>query len=298
MLSSMVAVAVALGAGLTHCSPVPATASPSPSPSPSPKPAALWQPPVNATWQIELYAPLNLPTTASTLTPAASIYDFDMFDNTNKTIATVHRLGAKVICYFSAGSYEPWRPDATSFKASDKGSAMDGWPDEAWLDIRSANVRAIMAKRIQLAAQKGCDAIDPDNVDGYQNDNGLGLTQADTVSFVRFLASTAAGYGLSTGLKNAGEVIPKVLDVVQFAVNEQCAAYSECATWQPFVKAGKPVLRIEYPSGAPKVTATKRQSLCAAKGSTGFSTVLKKMSLDGWVMFCNGTTATTPTMTS
>jgi hypothetical protein len=44
---------------------------------------------------------------------------------------------------------------------------MDGWPKEKWVDIRSVHVRTIMSKRIELAAQKGFDAIDPDNVDGY-----------------------------------------------------------------------------------------------------------------------------------
>ena len=38
---------------------------------------------------------------------------------------------------------------------------------EKWLDLNSENVRRIMSKRIELAAEKGFDAIDPDNIDGY-----------------------------------------------------------------------------------------------------------------------------------
>ena len=86
------------------------------------------------------------------------------------------KLNKKVICYFSAGSYEPGRPDSANFLPSDLGSQMANWPDETWLDIRSLNVQKIMAARIQLAKSKGCDAVDPDNVDGYNNVNGLGLT--------------------------------------------------------------------------------------------------------------------------
>ena len=40
-----------------------------------------------------------------------------------------------MICYFSAGSYDHNRPDASRFHASDKGNKMDGW-DEQWIDIR------------------------------------------------------------------------------------------------------------------------------------------------------------------
>lgn len=55
------------------------------------------------------------------------------------------------------------------------GNPLDGWPNEKWLNINSANVRSIMTKRIQLASSMGCDAVDPDNVDGYVSDALLRL---------------------------------------------------------------------------------------------------------------------------
>jgi hypothetical protein len=108
---------------------------------------------------------------------------------------------------------------------------------------------------------------------------------------VEFLASTAATLGLAVGLKNAGDIIPSVVDVVQFSVNEQCAAYKECSTFAPFVQAGKPVFHIEYPDQDPKIST---KTACNATGTAGFSTVIKKLSLNGWVEYCDGTTATTP----
>jgi hypothetical protein len=42
-----------------------------------------------------------------------------------------------------------------------------GWEKEKWLNLNSDNVRQIMAKRLELAAEKGCDAVDPDNMDAY-----------------------------------------------------------------------------------------------------------------------------------
>lgn len=175
-----------------------------------------------------------------------------------------------------------------------------------------------MAKRIKTAASKGCDALDPDNVDGYvstfsfteafprnlfpqvvgrmlttqANDNGLGLTQEDTVDFIKFLSAEARGYNMSIGLKNAGAVIDRVKDVVDFAVNEQCVQYSECTVFSKFIQAGKPVFHIEYPAGAPWINAPAANSIFSrrgkSRGSDKFSTVVKKMNLDGWVRFWDG----------
>lgn len=127
----------------------------------------IWQPQVGQTWQIVLVEPINLSPAATTISPDVDIFDIDLFTNNQSTIDTLHRLGKKVICYFSAGSYEPDRPDSNLFTEKDKGKGLEGWPGERWLKLDSANVRNIMSKRIDLAAQKKCDAIDPDNVDAF-----------------------------------------------------------------------------------------------------------------------------------
>ena len=158
---------------------------------------------------------------SSAITPQVDVYDIDLFTNPQSTIQALQKAGMKVICYFSAGSYEPDRPDSGDFLAADKGKELDGWPGEYWLNLNSTNVRQIMVKRIQLAAQKGCDAVDPDNVDGYSNDNGLDLTQQDSIDFIQFLAGHARNLSLAIGLKNAGDIVQNVLPVVQFSVNEQ-----------------------------------------------------------------------------
>lgn len=253
---------------------------------------------MNASWQIVLDDAIALSADATSVTPDVEVYDIDLFGNDASVMDGLHGLGKKVICYFSAGSYEPGRPDSDDFTASDKGNTLDGWPDEAWLDINSANVRSIMANRIALAQTKGCDGVDPDNVDGYNNDNGLGLTSADSVDYVTFLANEASSRGLAIGLKNAGEIISKVLPVVQYSINEQCVEYSECDLFSPFIDDSKPVFHIEYPGETIAKAAVVKSSYCstsgAGAGSTDFSTVLKTMDLTGWVEFCNGATASTP----
>ncbi|KAL6806035.1 glycoside hydrolase superfamily [Trichoderma sp. SZMC 28012] len=254
-----------------------------------------WQPSVNATWQIVLQGAIKL--TNGSASPDVAIWDLDLFDNDAETFKALQGHGKKVICYFSAGSYENFRPDKGRFNESDLGKPLDGWPNERWLDLNSDNVRSIMRDRIKLASSKGCDAIDPDNVDGYQNDNGLNLTVQDSINYLQFLHTEASSYHMSIGLKNAGDIIPKVLDFINFSVNEQCAEFSECETFAPFIKAGKPVFHIEYPKGAPAIDAARAADLCSHQGigagSGNFSTVLKKMELDGFVQYCDGKRYTT-----
>jgi hypothetical protein len=120
------------------------------------------------------------------------------------------------------------------------------------------------------------------------------LTAADSVDFVKFLAAEAGKRGMATGLKNAGNIIPQVLSVVQFSVNEQCSEMKECDTFSSFINANKPVYHIEYPTEDPEpVTQEALDKACKSTGSSLFSTVVKTQKLDGWVEFCNGQTATT-----
>ncbi|KAM0267958.1 hypothetical protein ACHAQH_010066 [Verticillium albo-atrum] len=254
---------------------------------------SLWQPEAGASWQIVLIKPIEVPSSGD-VTPDVDAFDIDLFDNSDDTFSRLRAAGKKIICYFSAGSWEDWREDKDDFGDDNLGKELDGWPGEKWVDVASKGVRDVMTKRIQLAANRGCDAIDPDNVDGFQNDNGLDLTKEDAIDFVKFLSETALQYNMSTGLKNAGSIIPDVLSDVHFSVNEQCVQYSECETFSPFIKDGKPVFHIEYPDNAPKVSSSESKKVCTpegeAAGTDGFSTVIKKMKLDGWVEYCNGDT--------
>lgn len=49
-----------------------------------------------------------------------------------------------------------------------------------WLDLHTPscvdNVHTVMAERINTAKDKKCDAVDPDNVDSYNNNVGWGTT--------------------------------------------------------------------------------------------------------------------------
>lgn len=156
-----------------------------------------------------------------------SVYIVDLFSTPTEQIAKYKQAGKHVVCYFSAGSWESGRPDSKTFSPecycgkgekadangvckSDK-NQLDGW-DEWWLDLHNptclAQVQAIQKQRIALARSKGCDGIDPDNVDAYDNGNPHGITMGDSVSYVKWLASTAHSMGLASGLKNAAALVP------------------------------------------------------------------------------------------
>ncbi|OAL02852.1 family 114 glycoside hydrolase, partial [Phaeosphaeriaceae sp. SRC1lsM3a] len=150
------------------------------------------------------------------------------------------------ICYFSAGSYETWRADAGSYARKDWGAPLDPlWPNEYWVDVRSNNVRAIVKKRIERAAAAGCHAVDPDNVDGYNgNQDEWNLPISEYVNYFKFMAGVAHDNGIAIGLKNSMDMIPEVLSLMDFAVNEECHAMNECGTYEPVTEAGKAVFHV------------------------------------------------------
>lgn len=235
-----------------------------------------YKPSTGTTWQWQLQ---NNKDGELNLSYNVDIYDLDLFDTPIKTIQQLQAEEHKVICYFSAGSYENWRTDAAQFMSSDYGNTLDGWEGENWLDIRSRNVYKIMLARLDLAVEKGCDGVEPDNVDGYTNNTGFSLTSDHQLAFNRFLANAAHERGLSIGLKNDLDQIPELVEYFDFAVNEQCFEYNECDTLKPFIDANKAVLTAEYQEKY-KTEPSVREAMCTAADELQFSTVILPLALD------------------
>ncbi len=231
-----------------------------------------YQPPASVTWQWQLKGTVNT-------SYDVDIYDIDLFDSSETLIQQLHAADKKVICYFSAGSYEEWRPDADKFTTSDSGSPLDGWPGERWLDIHSTNVHSIMKSRLDLAVQKGCDGVEPDNMDGYDNDSGFNLTATDQLEFNRLIANEAHSRNLSVGLKNDLDQIDDLVAYFDFAVNEQCFEYSECDSLAPFINNGKAVLNAEYKEEYVN-DDTARNAMCVESLNMQFSTLVLPLDLD------------------
>jgi hypothetical protein len=248
------------------------TKSPTKSPTKAPTTApAIWQPKASDKLTLQYQLQGVIDTFVNT-----SIFDIDLFAaaRNGTVINTLHNKGAKVVCYFSAGSYESWREDWSQyFRFITKNvyysgtnapfaAAMADWPGERWLDISRIDLlEPIMKSRMELAARIGCDAVDPDNMDGYTNpETGIALTGAQQLAYNKRIAEIAHSYGLAVGLKNDLNQLANLVNWYDFALNEQCFQYNECSLYSAFTDVDKPVYGVEY-SGDPAVFCPKANNM-------------------------------------
>ncbi|MDQ7018243.1 MAG: endo alpha-1,4 polygalactosaminidase [Robiginitomaculum sp.] len=239
------------------------------------KAQSLWSPAPGQSWDWQLSAPFDF-------TRPVDILDIDQQETSAQTVAMLHGQGKHVICYISVGSWESWRPDASAYPAALKGKDYDGWEGEKWVDIRRLDLLGpILQARFDDCAAKGFDAIEPDNIDGFENDTGFALTADDQLVFNRWLANEAHSRGLSIGLKNDNGQVADLLNDFDWALSEDCDAQNWCADLEPFIAAGKAVLQAEYTD-----TGASLGTFCTAAKARGFSGLLKQRNLQDWARFC------------
>jgi hypothetical protein len=232
-----------------------------------------YKPDVDVSWQWQLTGTINK-------SYDVEIYDIDLFDSSTQLIESLQNDGKKVICYFSAGSYENWRDDKDDFADSILGDELDGWDGERWLDISKIDLlKPIMETRLDLAKEKGCDGVEPDNMDGYTNNTGFSLNYDDQLAYNKFIANEARKRGLSVGLKNDLNQIVELEPYYDFSVNEQCHIYNECDKIQPFIDSNKPVLNAEYAQKYINDT-NERENMCNNSKNLKFKTLVLPMNLD------------------
>ena len=240
-------------------------------------PLTRWNPPVGATWQWQLDQPVNTGYNVD-------VYDVDLFDTPVTTINTLHAQGKKVICYVSAGSWEDWRADAGQFPAEVLGNNYSGWPGEKWLDIRRIDLLApIMRARLDLCRAKGFDAVEPDNIEGYQENTGFPLSYADQIAYNTWFANEAHARGLSIGLKNDPGQVTDLLPLFDWALTEDCIFYDWCEEMLPFINAGKAVFAAEYTD---LLTQQQFNLACQSFGVWQFSGIWKQRNLTAWLQAC------------
>ncbi|OUM60836.1 glycoside hydrolase family 114 protein, partial [Piromyces sp. E2] len=170
----------------------------------------------------------------------------DVHSTSASRVRELKNHGKKVICYFSGGSYEDFRPDENKLEGY-MGSKLHGW-DEYYVDIRKSAVKSVMKSRIALAHQKGCDGIEVDNMDVCKNDHKLHLSESNCVEFGKYLADVAHSYDLAIGLKNSAFIMRRIADVYDFAINESCyTSGKNCHEYRKyFLDKGKAVFSINY----------------------------------------------------
>ena len=221
--------------------------------------------PPNQSWQWQLQGKLDPGV------PAA-IFDVDGFDTTKAEVRELHQRGKEVICYLDVGSWESYRPDRDQFPAVVIGKRYEGFPDERWLDAsRFRLFRAPLEARIAMCARKGFDAVEPDNLAGFENDTGFAISAADQLRFDRWIAAQVHRRGMAVALKNDPRQVPQLLASFDFAIVEECFQYEECGRFVPFVEAGKAVLEAEY--------ELPPAAFCERAGALGFSAIRKSFDL-------------------
>ncbi len=230
-----------------------------------------WHPPLRLSWNWVLSVVPSPPYRN------VQMYDIDGFDATAADVAALHSAGKKVVCYISVGTYEEWRPDAGQFPAVVLGRNLDDWPGERWLDVRNVQqansaLAAIMNARLDMCKNKGFDAVEFDNMDGYDNNNtGFPLTASHQAYYNIFLANGAHTRGMSAVMKNDVAQITTLEPYFDMALNEECHQFNECGGYRQFVQAGKPVFNAEYGSST---------SFCAADNADNYNGVRFSDSLD------------------
>ncbi len=239
--------------------------APKEEPKETPK-GARWAPPEHLTWYWQLQGAVN------NGEPVAA-YDIDGFDNTSIEIAALHSKSIHVICYIDIGTYEPGRLDTSSFSAGVIGAEVQGWPGERWLDVRQLSVlEPIMIKRFEMCKEKGFDAVEPDNMDGYENSTGFPVTAAQQATYDEWVAKEVHSLGMAVLQKNDGDQTATLEPYFDGALTEECNVYAECSSFTPYLTAGKPVLNAEYGSSS---------AFCSADNTAGIMGARFGLELDG-----------------
>jgi hypothetical protein len=225
-----------------------------------------WAMPQHLTWYWQLTGKVNND-------EPVQAYDIDGFENSAAEVATLQAQGKHVICYIDVGTAEDFRPDYDEFPKSVLGRS-NGWPGERWLDIRQLSIlEPIMTARFQMCREKGFEAVEPDNIEGYANNTGFPLTPQDQLTYNEWVAQEVHSLGMAVLQKNDGEQTPELLPYFDGALTEQCNQYKECADFEPYLAEGKPVLNAEY--------HVKTAKFCAADNAAGMMGARYNLALNG-----------------
>lgn len=235
------ALAIVLGIGLLAATRDAAAKAPASGCERGTETQGIWRPgPTTAPWQWQLQGKID------TGVPAC-VFDVDGFETPVATVRALQRRGARVVCYLDVGSWESFRPDAGRFPRSVLGRRYEGFPNERWLDIgHFRRFAPILERRFHLCARKGFDAVEPDNIAGWENRTGFPLTAGEQLRFNRWVAQRVHALGMAVALKNDPRQVRPLLGSFDFAIVEQCFQYDECGLYEPFVGASKAVFEAEY----------------------------------------------------
>ncbi|MFJ5840756.1 endo alpha-1,4 polygalactosaminidase [Streptomyces shenzhenensis] len=189
------------------------------------------------------------------------------------------------ICYVNAFQAQPdetdsWPADLLLRDARGKVVVDKDW-DEPLLDIGTAAKRERVANRvgrwIDGCADKGFDAVEPDNYDSYTRSGKL-LTAEDATAFITLLSRHAHARNLAIAQKNTLELADlRQRTGLDFAVVEECGEWDECGAYAEAFDDR--VLVVEYTDGGlrkalagfgDRLSIVRRDMAVSTPGSEGY----------------------------
>ena len=115
-----------------------------------------------------------------------------------------------------------------------------------------------MIRRFEMCREKGFDAVEPDNIEAFENKSGFPITAAEQLTYNEWVAEEVHSLGMAVLQKNDAQQTPELQGYFDGALTEQCNQYHECEAFAPYVAAGKPVLNAEYHLATKKFCAADR----------------------------------------
>jgi hypothetical protein len=206
------------------------------------------------------------------------VYIVDLDDEPDD-LSALQAAGRYVVCHFSAGSLEPWRDDAQAIAEDVQGNTLEDYPDERWLDVRAASVRALMSARLDRARGRRCDAVFPANLGVHAADSGLALGEADALDYATWLADQAGARELRTML-GSDELIAPLSDRYDLGLAFGCLAADGCQRWSPLRALGKAVMVVEVGAEA------EAAALCPTAAAEGLIAIFKRPEFDAFRLAC------------
>jgi hypothetical protein len=191
--------------------------------------------PMRWDWQIGRVTPLQ-----RTGAAAVDIYDIDGFLTTAAEVSAIKASWQaatlphpRAVCYLDL-AWENYRPDAspgTFFPASALGLVYNGFPAERWVDFRQLDaLKPMLRERISMCAAKGFDAVELDDIDGFDppSTTGFDLTPGDVQNYLGYAFNLIHEHGMTALWKNSPYLSSWGRAYSDGAVVEECYLSKAC----------------------------------------------------------------------
>jgi len=189
----------------------------------------------------------------------------------------------RTICYLDVGSAENNRPAYSRLSATSGllGKAYLGFASQGHIDIRCyPEFIQIMDDRLRMCRGKGFDYIKVDVMDAFEDGaavTGLPLTRQDMINYVTAMSARAQLW-----VEADAEECERLCHEARGAVRRDFARRLCAGQWvrdaAPYVNAGKPTFKAEYPESWPG--SIYRARTCSVSVTAKVSTIITVVHLD------------------